>query len=61
MKTKTKGALREDIIRLQRQVDAYNDLLMCVEDKYQNETRHETAKRIIVENQNQQNEPATCE
>ncbi len=26
----------------------YNDLLLCVENKYPNETRHETAKRILM-------------
>ncbi len=30
----------------------YNDLLMCVEDNYEGETRHETAKRMIQERQN---------
>jgi len=28
--------------------EQYYDLIMCVEDKYPNESRHETAKRLIM-------------
>ena len=33
----------------QRLREAYDDLIMCVETKFQDETRHETAKRYIIE------------
>ena len=40
-------ALRErDALREQ-----YQELLYCVANKYEGETRHETAKRIILNNQ----------
>ena len=32
--------------------ELYLDLLYCVENKYENETRHETAKRLLIEAQN---------
>lgn len=32
--------------------ELYLDLLYCVENKHENETRHETAKRLLIEAQN---------
>ena len=44
-----------DYESLERERDAlsekYNELLYCVANKYEGETRHETAKRIIRNNQ----------
>jgi len=37
---------------------AYNDLLYQVQNKIPGETRHETAKRIIHQHENQNNPPA---
>lgn len=31
--------------------ELYLELLSCVEEKYENETRHETAKRLLTEAQ----------
>ena len=38
----------------------YYDLLDCVAKKYPNETRHETAKRILLQHENQSSQTGSC-
>lgn len=38
--------------------DAYQDLLLCVQSKYPGETRHETARRYLIQQENCSHPPA---
>ena len=53
------------MIRIQLERDVlrgkYHDLIMCVSTKYPNETRHETAKRYIMEREQSYNCSAAVE
>jgi len=40
--------------------EQYNDLIMQVQQKHPDETRHETAKRIIHQHENQNNPPESA-
>ena len=46
------GITKETEIPEKSSKELYLDLLYCVEGKYENETRHETAKRLLIEAQN---------
>jgi len=46
------GITKDTEISEKSSKELYLDLLYCVENKYENETRHETAKRLLTEAQN---------
>jgi len=53
LKVQVKG-LKTEVARLR---EDYHELIFQVENKYPNETRHETAKRLIREAQRGSNDP----
>jgi len=44
--------------RIKQLEEKYNDLILSVESIYENESRHETAKRYIVERENREPQPS---
>ena len=46
------GITKDTEIPKRSSKELYLDLLYCVEEKHENETRHETAKRLLTETQN---------